>query len=142
MANNDRLDQVKRLFEAALEQGPSERAVFLQGLGAADSDLRKEVESLLAAERDGFLETTPAIAHSVAPGTAEKSTGIRPPRAETKTLDRSGPDPTLHLLDTALTHARTSLPSARFSTKWLQGTRPSGHAPPSDAEDFLSSCLL
>ena len=46
---NDCLDQVKRLFKAALEQGPSERAAFLQGLGAADPDLCKEVESLLAA---------------------------------------------------------------------------------------------
>jgi len=61
-------------------------------LEALDSSLRKEVESLLAAEDDSFLDKTPAAVHSVAPETAEKSTGIRPLSAQTKTPDRIGPD--------------------------------------------------
>ncbi len=94
-------EQVKRLFEAALKKEPSERSVFLEGLGSADPDLRKEVESLLAAEGESFLDKTPPVAHSVAPETAEKSTGIRPPSAQTKIPDRIAPYPTLRPLRTS-----------------------------------------
>ena len=95
----ERGDQVQRLVDAALEKDPAERAGFLDGLGEFDPDLRKEVESLLATEGESFLETTPPGVDSVAPETAEKSTGIRPPSAQTKTPDRIGSHPTLHLLE-------------------------------------------
>lgn len=71
--------QVKRLFEAALEKAPSERDLFMEGLGSADPDLRKKVESLLVAEVD------------VDSVTVEKSTAIRPLSPDTKPADRSGP---------------------------------------------------
>ena len=81
-------DQAKRLFEAALEQGPSDRAAFLQGLGAANPGLRKEIESLLAAEDDGFLDHSAPDVDSV---TVDKTTAIRPPSPDTKAPDRIGP---------------------------------------------------
>jgi serine/threonine protein kinase len=51
--------QVKELFEAALERGPSERAAFLAQACQGDESIKREVESLLAAhERDsGFMNT-------------------------------------------------------------------------------------
>ncbi len=56
---SERWQQVKELFEAALERGPAERAAFLAQTCADDQAIRQEVESLLAAhERDsGFMNT-------------------------------------------------------------------------------------
>ena len=52
--------RVKRLFEAALEKPPTERAAYLEGLSELDPDLREEVERLLGADRDdSFLEELP-----------------------------------------------------------------------------------
>ncbi|MBA3514240.1 MAG: serine/threonine protein kinase [Pyrinomonadaceae bacterium] len=52
--------RVKELFEAALERGPAERAVFL-AQACADQAIRQEVESLLAAhEGDSSFMNTPA----------------------------------------------------------------------------------
>jgi len=81
-------DQANRLFKAALEQGPAERAAFLQGLGAADPDLRKEIESLLAAEDDSFPDHSAPV---VDPVTVDKTTAIRSPSPDTKAPDRIGP---------------------------------------------------
>ena len=78
------MGQVKGLFDAFVEVSADKRQALLSTL---DPDLRKEVESLLAAEGD----KTPPVVHSVAPETTEKSTGIRPPTAQTKTPDRIGP---------------------------------------------------
>jgi len=54
-----RRNQVTRLFEAALKKEPSERLAYLDGVSEFDPDLRKEVESLLAAEGESFLDKTP-----------------------------------------------------------------------------------
>ena len=58
----ERWQQVERLYHAALEQAPAERAVFLDEACADDPDLRAEVDSLLAAAAggDAFLEA-PAL---------------------------------------------------------------------------------
>ena len=85
---NSSPQQIRRLLDAAYAPEPEHRQAFLAAL---DPDLRKEVESLLAAEGDSFLEKTPPAVHFVAPETVEKSTGIRPPSAQTKTPDRIGP---------------------------------------------------
>ena len=55
-----RWQQVERLYHAALEQAPAERAVFLDEACADDPDLRAEVDSLLAAAAggDAFLEAS------------------------------------------------------------------------------------
>jgi WD40 repeat protein/tRNA A-37 threonylcarbamoyl transferase component Bud32 len=55
----ERWEQVKTLFEAALEQAPHERAAFLEAACGGDTDLRDEVESLLASDEQGkdFIET-------------------------------------------------------------------------------------
>ena len=51
-------ERVRILFHEALDQPPEDRAAFLQRECAGDDDLRREVESLLAAERAAgqFLE--------------------------------------------------------------------------------------
>jgi len=46
---SERWQQVKELFEAALERGPAEQAVFLAQACGGDEEVRREVESLLAA---------------------------------------------------------------------------------------------
>jgi serine/threonine protein kinase/Tol biopolymer transport system component len=55
---DDRWQRVKRLFQAAVEQPDSERAAFLASATGDDEALRREVESLLAADAadDGRLE--------------------------------------------------------------------------------------
>ena len=58
----ERWQEIDRLFDAVLEREPAERAPFLAEACAGDEDLRREVESLLAAH-DGatkFIEA-PAI---------------------------------------------------------------------------------
>ena len=44
-----RWQEIDRLFDAVLEREPSERVSFLADACAGDDDLRREVESLLAA---------------------------------------------------------------------------------------------
>ena len=46
----ERWEQVGALYRAALENAPGERATFLKSACSGDEDLRREVESLLAAE--------------------------------------------------------------------------------------------
>ncbi len=60
--NPDRWQKIDELLDQALEMSPEERAIFLSKTCADDEDLRREVESLLAAhERSGsFIETNPA----------------------------------------------------------------------------------
>lgn len=75
----ERWQQVKSLFEQALECAPEERAAWLENRCAGDEELRHEVESLLAARDDDFLERPVASeesleewlrpAEAVAPGT-------------------------------------------------------------------------
>ena len=56
----ERWQQVERLYHAALERAPAERAAFLDEVCADDADVRSEVDSLLAAAArgDGFLEAS------------------------------------------------------------------------------------
>src|SRR4051794_2395265 len=56
--NADRWQQLKELFEAALECSAAARPALLDRLCAGDPELRRELEQLLAsdAEADGFLE--------------------------------------------------------------------------------------
>ncbi|HEY6360947.1 MAG TPA: hypothetical protein VIX63_07565, partial [Vicinamibacterales bacterium] len=56
-----RWDVVKRLFEAALGHPAATRASFVQTACGADDELRREVESLLAAhaEAGSFAEHPP-----------------------------------------------------------------------------------
>ena len=48
----ERWREVKRVFEDAAERDPGEREAYLQSTCRGDPDLRAEVESLLAADRD------------------------------------------------------------------------------------------
>jgi len=45
-----RWHEVKALFQAAIERSPAERAAFVAAAAGNDDDLRREVESLLAAD--------------------------------------------------------------------------------------------
>jgi len=58
----ERWEQVAQLHRAALEHGASERTAFLQEACAGDEGLRREVESLLAYEKqaEAFMES-PAL---------------------------------------------------------------------------------
>lgn len=55
--------QLKTLFQGALEQPPADRAAWLGRMASGDDELRREVERLLAAHEaaEGFLESPPAI---------------------------------------------------------------------------------
>jgi serine/threonine-protein kinase len=68
----DKGRQVRDLFDAALARPPTERARFLDLACAGDEALRREVESLLAAdqEAESFMET-PAVA-----GAAQSLLGV------------------------------------------------------------------
>ncbi len=44
----ERWQQIEHLLQAALERAPAERAALLERECAGDTDLREEVESLLA----------------------------------------------------------------------------------------------
>ena len=59
----ERWQQVKELFESALERAPDERSAFLDHACDGDESLRSEVESLLASYEEGesFMER-PAVA--------------------------------------------------------------------------------
>src|SRR5205085_9334713 len=46
--------QIDKLFQAAVELEPSERAAFLEQSCAGDHALRSEVESMLASDSDGW----------------------------------------------------------------------------------------
>ncbi len=52
----DRWKAVERLYHQAAERPHGEQAAFLESACAGDEDLRRDVESLLAADGDGFLE--------------------------------------------------------------------------------------
>jgi len=59
----ERWRQIERLFQTALGRGAAERAAFLDEACAGDEELRREAESLLAAneqvrQSDGFLNQT------------------------------------------------------------------------------------
>lgn len=60
---NDRWQEIDRLFDAALEREPAQRASFIAEACKGDAELRREVESLLAAHEraEKFIET-PAFA--------------------------------------------------------------------------------
>src|SRR4051795_11679116 len=58
----ERWQQVKHVFNSALEYGPAERPSFLSLACDSDPELRQEVESLIAAhERDGSFIDSPAF---------------------------------------------------------------------------------
>ena len=57
-----RWQEIDRLFDAALERAPAERASFLADACAGDDELRREVESLLEAhDRAGTFIESPAM---------------------------------------------------------------------------------
>lgn len=63
--SSPRWHQIKEIVDSALKRDPSERAGFLDA-SCPDSEIRKEVDSLLAFEEKGFLEK-PAVGNLVAP---------------------------------------------------------------------------
>ena len=61
----ERWRQVDQLFHSALEREPEERAAFLDQACGGDAELRREVESLLAAEAEAE-STTKALPAQIA----------------------------------------------------------------------------
>ena len=64
---DDRWPQVKELFQAAVERPGDERDAFLAAATGDDEALRRDVESLLAADAadSGFLDQLPLVDESV-----------------------------------------------------------------------------
>ncbi|HLL75592.1 MAG TPA: hypothetical protein VK421_10045, partial [Pyrinomonadaceae bacterium] len=59
-----RWQRVDRIFAAALERAPDERAAFLDAACAGDESLRREVESLIEHDRTGDFLEEPAVAEA------------------------------------------------------------------------------
>ncbi len=58
----ERWQQIDKLLEQALEQEPVSRNVFLDSACGGDDELRREVETLLAAhDQGGGLLSSPAL---------------------------------------------------------------------------------
>ena len=57
--SSPRWQQIKKIVDAALDRDPSERARFLDQ-ACQDPEIRKEVDSLLTHEAEGFLEEPPS----------------------------------------------------------------------------------
>ena len=71
----ERWQQIDKILEAALEREESERSAFLDEACAGDNSLRKEVESLLAADEQAeSLIEAPAV-EMVAEGFAKDQVG-------------------------------------------------------------------
>src|SRR5580765_8349888 len=68
----ERLHEIERLFHEARERTPPERDAFLARACANDSELRREVESLLAQPPAGLIDTPVGalIAGLVSPASA------------------------------------------------------------------------
>jgi hypothetical protein len=63
--DQERRRRVTRLFHAALEREPEARQAFLDVAFGGDTDLRRQVEPLLAkAEQAGSFLETPAMGYS------------------------------------------------------------------------------
>jgi len=59
--NQERWRRVEELYHAALDREPAQRNEFLNQACSADDDLRREVESLLAADSAESLIDRPAM---------------------------------------------------------------------------------
>src|SRR5687767_15784983 len=59
--NAERLKQIEEIYHAALEIAPAEHQSFLDESCGGDEDLRREVESLIAVNRDSnnIFDTPP-----------------------------------------------------------------------------------
>ena len=58
----ERWEKISEIYHAALELEDGERAAFLEKIGAGDDALRREVESLLKADREaGNFIASPVV---------------------------------------------------------------------------------
>ncbi|MGI8997834.1 MAG: protein kinase domain-containing protein [Pyrinomonadaceae bacterium] len=74
----ERWQEIDRLFDAVLERAPAERASFLVAACAGDDELRREVESLLAASEraEKFIEAPAMEVAAKAAATTEAFTAL------------------------------------------------------------------
>src|SRR5437660_4080064 len=74
----ERLQKIDQVFQSALDLAPGRRAIFIDDACAGDSELRREVESLLKAHQDAgdFIEDS--ASDVAAKLLAEKQTLVRP----------------------------------------------------------------
>src|SRR2546428_12068066 len=64
----DLWQQVQQLFDAALQHSPEKRQEFLEQEGGSNQELRREVESLLAAhDESGSFMAEPALVENAEP---------------------------------------------------------------------------
>jgi serine/threonine protein kinase len=72
----ERWQQVSRVYQSALERAPASRAAFIADACRDDSDLRREVESLLAREQASVLVDHPV--HAAAAAVLPSAHGLTP----------------------------------------------------------------
>ncbi|MCA1620736.1 MAG: serine/threonine protein kinase [Acidobacteria bacterium] len=71
--DRERWRRIDTIFKSALELRPEERAAFLERACAGDAALRREVESLIAHDRDeSALPTKPLVVYAAADAAAEQ----------------------------------------------------------------------
>ncbi len=76
--NPERWQRVKEVYHSALERDPAERDAFLAGMCRHDSELRREVESLLAQSSTETLLERPAWQAAANKETASQPSAIDP----------------------------------------------------------------
>jgi len=71
---NEQWEQVKEVFDAALQHRPDERAQFLDEVCGADETMRREVEALLSSFDDvGSFMAKPAVSITREAATIERT---------------------------------------------------------------------
>src|SRR5262245_49090705 len=75
---NDRWQRVKRLFEAAVDLPKAKRTAFLTAAAGGDEELRRDVEALLVADKQGagLSDQLPRAPESLVAGFQKPSDGI------------------------------------------------------------------
>ena len=78
----DRWQNVARIYNAALELGDTERSKYIADSSGGDEDLRREIESLFAQDRENSVLDRPMV---------ESMTGLLPTEAVLQAGARLGP---------------------------------------------------
>ena len=91
--SDTRWRQVKAIFEAAVERPPGERAAFIAAAAGEDEALRREVESLLAADGSapGLTRRLPAHGELTPPATPAAAIAADDPTRADEAFERLGP---------------------------------------------------